>query len=246
MAGVNIDLQGATNALVDAWIDFDGDGTWQLSEKILDSAALTSGLQTMNFTVPAGAVSGETFARVRVSTLGGLQPTGFSFDGEVEDYQVSVLAAQPLVESIEVNGGDAQRSSVNEVVVTFDREVSAPASAFFIQNLDTLEVVNNLIVNTSVIGDQTVSVITFADGNLSNGGSLVNGRYQLNVLAAQVTSNGNSSAMQSDFAYGDQMTDNFFRKYGDHNGNEIVDLLDFSAFRQSFGKTAGEAGYLGQ
>ena len=50
--------------------------------------------------------------------------------------------------------------------------------------------------------------------------------------------------MPRDFSFGDQSSpDKFFRKYGDHNGNGLVDLLDFAAFRQAFGKSDGDAGY---
>ena len=76
-AGVNVDLQNASGALVDAWIDFNQNGNWNdPGEQILVSAAVTSGLQTLNYTAPAGASSGTTYARVRVSSDGGLSPIG--------------------------------------------------------------------------------------------------------------------------------------------------------------------------
>ena len=50
--------------------------------------------------------------------------------------------------------------------------------------------------------------------------------------------------MADNYAFGDQAADAFFRKYGDQNGNDIVDLLDFADFRRSFGKSDGDAGYL--
>ena len=38
--------------------------------------------------------------------------------------------------------------------------------------------------------------------------------------------------------------DNFFRNFGDQNGNGVVDLLDFVAFRQTFGKSVASANFL--
>ncbi len=59
MAAVNIDLQNATDARVDAWLDFDRNGVWDATDQILDSVQVIAGLQTLNFTIPAGAVVGE-------------------------------------------------------------------------------------------------------------------------------------------------------------------------------------------
>ncbi|WP_197454467.1 reprolysin-like metallopeptidase [Stieleria varia] len=92
MAAVNVDLQNAAMAKIDAWIDFNQDGDWDdPNEKILNGADVVGGMQTLNYSVPAGIIIGETFARVRVSTAGGLDVTGVAPDGEVEDYKISVL-----------------------------------------------------------------------------------------------------------------------------------------------------------
>ena len=97
-ADINIDLQNATNGRVDAWIDFNRDGDWDdPGEKILDNIALFAGQQTFSYNVPAGATPGNTFARVRVSTAGGLPPSGLADDGEVEDYAVTVRAPAEVV-----------------------------------------------------------------------------------------------------------------------------------------------------
>ncbi len=59
-------------------------------------------------------LTGETDARFRSSVGGGLTATGRGLDGEVEDYRVSVLGP-PAVESIQVNAGADQRSTVSEL-----------------------------------------------------------------------------------------------------------------------------------
>jgi hypothetical protein len=46
----------------------------------------------LNRTVPPGAVPGDTYARFRLSTAGSLAPTGETDAGEVEDYQVAIVA----------------------------------------------------------------------------------------------------------------------------------------------------------
>ncbi len=88
-----VNVQNASSgARLDAWIDFDGDGCWGgPSERIADSVAVVEGDNTITFDVPSWALSGETYARFRLSTAGNLAPAGAAADGEVEDYQVMIL-----------------------------------------------------------------------------------------------------------------------------------------------------------
>ncbi len=79
-----------SGALLDAWIDFDGNGAWEASEQILTSLAVSEGENTVTFAVPEDLSDGLRVARFRLSTTGGLQPTGAADDGEVEDYLVSI------------------------------------------------------------------------------------------------------------------------------------------------------------
>ncbi|MFT5327120.1 MAG: hypothetical protein ACI8P0_005008, partial [Planctomycetaceae bacterium] len=91
-ATVTVNVQGAVGKL-DAWIDFNGDGSFNgVGEQIFDSVSVLTGDNNLTFDVPAEAISGNTIARFRLSTLGGLAPTGLAADGEVEDYQVSLTA----------------------------------------------------------------------------------------------------------------------------------------------------------
>jgi len=101
-SSVEVDLQNADAASnrLDAWIDFNRDGVWDdVTEKITDDFDLgtTDGLVTVPFTIPQdigeNVESGDTFARFRLSTTGGLLPTGLAYDGEAEDYQVTLAAA---------------------------------------------------------------------------------------------------------------------------------------------------------
>jgi hypothetical protein len=76
---------------LDAWIDYNINDSWDdVGEKIYDAYPLTAGSNTLIFTVPTDVVEGPSFARFRLSRLGGLPPTGYSPDGEVEDYPVEL------------------------------------------------------------------------------------------------------------------------------------------------------------
>ncbi len=77
---------------LDAWIDFNQDGDWSDPfEQILIARAVEAGPNLLSFTVPAGATAGETFARFRLTSQGGMLPGGAADDGEVEDYRYALL-----------------------------------------------------------------------------------------------------------------------------------------------------------
>ncbi|WP_417744293.1 GEVED domain-containing protein [Rosistilla oblonga] len=79
---------------LDAWIDFNQDGDWDdPGEQIAAALPLNSGENIVPVTIPAGASSGGSFARFRLSSSGGLSPTGQAGDGEVEDYQFHIVSA---------------------------------------------------------------------------------------------------------------------------------------------------------
>ena len=87
---------------LDAWVDFNADGDWNdPGEQIATALAMDSGANIVSFGVPAGASIGQTAARFRLSTAGGLAPTGAANDGEVEDYLLEIQSgdgtANPIV-----------------------------------------------------------------------------------------------------------------------------------------------------
>ena len=87
-------IESTQTGYVDAWIDFNQDNHWDMTqEKVLDSVPVDSGNNLLSLTLPAETPAGETFARVRLSGSGDLQPIGQAPDGEVEDYQITLVAS---------------------------------------------------------------------------------------------------------------------------------------------------------
>jgi len=82
-ATVTVNVQNApSGAKLDAWIDFNGDGTWGGPfEQIANDVAVVNGDNTISFDVPSWAINGQTYARFRLSMAGGLGPAGFAADG---------------------------------------------------------------------------------------------------------------------------------------------------------------------
>lgn len=94
MAGIRVFPNAA--ARLDAWIDWNHDGDWNdPGEQIFASQPVLAGLNNLNFAVPSAAIGGTSIARFRLSTPGGLAPTGIAGDGEVEDWTVQIAAAAP-------------------------------------------------------------------------------------------------------------------------------------------------------
>ena len=104
----------AADAFLNAWIDFNGNETFEANESIdftiVDNAPITptkNGLlatgtditQEFCFNVPATATfeGGETHARFRMSTAGDLAFDGLALNGEVEDYYLPMAKAGNLV-----------------------------------------------------------------------------------------------------------------------------------------------------
>jgi hypothetical protein len=91
-ATITVNVQNApTGAKLDAWIDFNGDGSWSgAHENIAANLAVVEGDNLIKFDVPVDAISGSTYARFRLSTVGDLNVTGAAVDGEVEDYLIEI------------------------------------------------------------------------------------------------------------------------------------------------------------
>ena len=98
-----ITVTASQAGLLDAWIDFNVDGDWgEANEQIFTSEVLAAGANNLMFSVPAGAARNTpTFARFRISTAGGLAPTGAAADGEVEDYRPTIVPVELMSFSID-------------------------------------------------------------------------------------------------------------------------------------------------
>jgi hypothetical protein len=101
LASVNVSLTSFTGTgKLDAWVDFNKNGAWEPAEKVFNNLTLLSGVNNLSFNVPSNAGVGPTFARFRLSSGGGLLPTGAAADGEVEDYRITLMQRGPVLTNI--------------------------------------------------------------------------------------------------------------------------------------------------
>ena len=93
-SGTVIDIPVIGEGILDAWIDFDGDGVFEPHEKAIHCAAVTDGVnrfRVYSHDPALNASEGLTWARFRISTEGVHSPNLLATDGEVEDHQVQIF-----------------------------------------------------------------------------------------------------------------------------------------------------------
>ncbi|MCO8121088.1 M12 family metallo-peptidase [Stieleria sp. TO1_6] len=142
-ASVVVELQNAnpSSNRLDAWIDFNRDGDWvDAGEQIFANFDLgtANGQQILDFTIPQdlgpNIVSGDTYARFRVSSAGGLGVTGAASDGEIEDHAVTLVSADPFVVDTLTDESDGDYSpgdfSLREAIELANARVGADEIQF--------------------------------------------------------------------------------------------------------------------
>jgi hypothetical protein len=119
---VIVNVQNApAGARIDAWIDFNGDGNWgDAGEHVLGTATVVDGDNAFTFAVPAEAAVGITFARVRISSAGGLGPQSVALDGEVEDYQLTIEGPATSAAQFRSGGSNGTGLQGNLAIATAD------------------------------------------------------------------------------------------------------------------------------
>jgi Ca2+-binding RTX toxin-like protein len=163
---------------LDAWIDFDHDGTWSPAEQVFASHDVAAGSNLLSFEIPVGTLPGTTHARFRISSAGGLLPTGPAPDGEVEDYTftirdgnatdgVAVVVSRPNAGSIDVftDGDEFVASTGDTDLLRVPRTVLKDVELLGtdgddILNLRDLEAINSGIVRSDAgQGNDTLRLI---------------------------------------------------------------------------------------
>jgi hypothetical protein len=171
-------------------------------------------------------ISRDGSAVVYFSHAGNLVPGDFNSFPDIFAY----VTPPPRVQSVTVNDGAPQRSTVRSLTVTFDQPVffaGSPAAAFAL----TSQAGSVQLGAGSMVGNSLT--LTFS-GSLTQFASLIDGKYTLTVLADQVSNVGQLDG-NGDGIGGDDFSFGFHRLFGDADGDGDVDAADFGAFRQAFG-----------
>jgi len=159
----------------------------------------------------------------------------------------TVAAAAPHVTSTQVNDGNAQRSRLTSLKVTFDTQVTFSGNdatgAFTLSRNGGGAV--SFTASPSVVGGVTVVTLSNFTGSETDGfGSLNDGRFTLTALASHITANGQPLGGGTGTNYTFTDAQGLFRLFGDFNGDATVNGLDLGAFRGAFGTSSGDQAYL--
>ena len=88
---ISISVTASAAGALNAWIDFNVDGDWaDPGEYVIAARPVVAGTNVFTLNVPANAVTGQSFARFRLSSVRNLSYDGQAPDGEVEDYAVGI------------------------------------------------------------------------------------------------------------------------------------------------------------
>jgi len=183
------------------------------------------------------------FSNAAENSVLSLSGVRFRINYNAGDGNDVVLTRLPTgVAGVVVNDGVTQRSMVRSITVTFEGKVTLPANpadAFNLQRTGPggTGPVALTVSTTGSTPTQTVARLTF-NGALSENTSLVDGRYTLSVLGAQMTDAGGAAVdADNDGTPGGTGVTNLHRLFGDNDGDADVDAGDFGAFRATFGAT---------
>jgi len=140
-AGSTISVRPSGGAgRLQGWVDFNANGSWQVTEwPIFDVAIPGAGLHVIQVPVPAAAVVGITYMRLRFSTVAGLFSGGGAPDGEVEDYAIRICppigdeCCRKVVYLLDTSGsmsrGARTANSISALVQMINAMTMPPSSA---------------------------------------------------------------------------------------------------------------------
>jgi predicted outer membrane repeat protein len=163
----------------------------------------------------------------------------FRVQGLAADIGAVEVQSPTTVTGVVVNDGETQRSVVRSVIVSFNRPVAfvtSPADAFQIQQAGGPAV--GLAV--SPVDGEPLSYRLRFSGPGTEFGSLADGRYNLTVFASRITSLDQALDGDGDGIAGDNFvlvgnpSNGLFRLFGDRDGDGVVGISDFTAFRNAF------------
>ncbi|MEL6104761.1 MAG: S8 family serine peptidase [Planctomycetota bacterium] len=247
---------------VDVMLDLDGDGvadqtvvtTFDDPGTVFDEAGayefidIGAGDVNLTITPPTGATT--------TAPASGQQNLNL-IEGELrESVEFGVMGSfEPSIDVVTVGGGLESRSHLTLLEINIDGRVdpSLIADGITLTNTTDDVAVTSLLVQSQFIGGQTLVTIEFADGpsvetregvgEFAN--SLADGNYRLRIASEAIVSN-LGQAMATEFVHGDEATDNFFRFFGDADGDRDVDGQNYGQFGVSFLATIGDSGFNSQ
>ena len=175
-------------------------------------------------------------------------------DGENTFEQSLIVGISNQLEldgAVVIETGGPSRSMIREMTVSFDEIIAFPTDAFGVYNKSTLAEVD-VTVDLDNSSGKSVATLSFAGSEVDpNNGSLLDGYYELTIDGSSIQSASTDQTLDGDsdglgggtYVFGSDPTDEFFRLFGDIDGDQTVGLIDFAAFRSTFGANESDANF---
>lgn len=142
--GASISITATGAGFVDGWIDYNGNGTFEITEKLFNGVPqpVVAGVNTLRIFTPANTANRTTWARFRISDGGqldstgnplGYDPTGLAIGGEVEDYQVQIInipLPTPIADTFTVDEDTVLNTEANLSFPSLIANDTIPAATF--------------------------------------------------------------------------------------------------------------------
>lgn len=199
-------------------------------------AAVNAALDGLTF-VSTGPGDATALIRIATTDVGATGAGGPLTDVD----EVTVETVGPaLVRSVVINDGHVQRSMVRTATIEFDRPVQIDAGAFALARSGGPPLSMNFTP-----GVYSSITLTFGGPYVEPGGSLMDGAYRLLLRGEFVRELRFDQPLDGDAdgSAGGDRTDEFFRLFGDSDGDRDVDLIDARAFARSFGARRTHSNY---
>lgn len=181
------------SAKLDAWMDFNGNGSFDHPSEHIGfgtSIDLLAGTNDIPINLPAGTVAGQSYLRFRVSTAGGLLPTGMADDGEVEDYLITVQSTsdQPVA-MLDIEGTRIGiTADADDFIVTSGRDVffRVPRDGVSRYEIDADQFSNVFTIDESIASAIPASGLMLDGGDRVNTVQIVSSDLTLDLSAGSI------------------------------------------------------------
>ena len=203
--------------------DFDGDSlTVTAVGTATHGNVIINPDSTITYTPSAGYSGTDAFTYTISDGNGGTSSAGVSL----------TLLPVPTMQAITIDDGTSQRSMVRSITLTFDHAVTMGTGA--VQLVDANNLATPVVITPSQ--DAKTFVLTFS-GPTIVAGSLADGSYSLTLVASAIRDAANQPLSAG-------TTLQFTRFFGDLNGDGDSDSYDALAFRDAYGLSFGQQGFV--
>ncbi len=157
-------------------------------------------------------------------------------DGDLTTETPFTIVVEDRTEVAELTIGDgSDHSRIDNLTLRFDNIVDLQTGALTLTHRGNGQTVDLDWTIDNSSGSSIVTV-SFTGAMTEASGSLIDGNYELNVNGSLL----GGAIEGSDFVWGDQESHNFYRLFGDIDGNRFVNVFDLLGFRRTYLLTSSD------